>query len=319
MMVRFIALRLVRAVLVLFSVSALCFLAFELAPGDFFLEARLSPNVSAEAVQSMREQYGLDRSLSVKYAFWLGSVFRGEWGDSLTYGTPVWPILKVRARNTLVLSVIATACAWIAGIGFCLFGIVSGGRILTMLRWFVSILASVPDILICLCVLLLVVWTGWLPVGGMTSFAQSTPSGAYGDLSFHLIAPVMALALAALPQILAHGIAAMSEAVESPAVHAARTHGIGGRRLMYSYVLRAAANPLLSLFGLSIGTLLSASLIVESMMAWPGIGRLLLEATLQRDIYVVLGAMMLSSAFLLAGNFIADLLVYCADPRIRHV
>jgi peptide/nickel transport system permease protein len=94
-------------------------------------------------------------------------------------------------------------------------------------------------------------------------------------------------------------------------------HGIPRRKLLYRYALRAAANPLISLFGFSVGSLLSASLLVEIVMSWPGLGPLLLEAILARDLYVVIGGVLFSTIFLVAGNFLADLLLYWADPRIR--
>ena len=320
-MVRFLLFRSVRAVCVLLSVSLLCFVGFELAPGDVFSEARTNPEVSAEAVRALRERHGLDRGWLTRYSAWAHSVARGEWGESITYGIPVWPILKERAKNTLALSISAMVIAWVLGIAICVVAAAAGRHALSICRLLTSVLICVPDIVISIGVLLFTMWTGLLPVGGMSSPGAAVGQSAWppgSDLLRHLIAPVFALSVAALPQILGHGIHSISEAIDSAPVAAARAHGIRDRRLMFSYVLWAAANPLLSLFGLSIGALLSSTLVVESVMAWPGIGRLLLEATLQRDIYVVLGAILLSSAFLLVGNLIADLLLYFADPRIGH-
>src|SRR5262249_56836183 len=96
-----------------------------------------------------------------------------------------------------------------------------------------------------------------------------------------------------------------------------RAHGISRNRILFHYALRTAANPLISLFGLSIATLLSDSLLVEIVMGWPGLGPMLLEAILSRDLYVVIGAVMLSTVFLVAGNLIGDILLYAFDPRIR--
>jgi peptide/nickel transport system permease protein len=97
----------------------------------------------------------------------------------------------------------------------------------------------------------------------------------------------------------------------------AEGHGIGRTRLLYRYALPAAANPLITLFGFSVGTLLSGSLLVEVVMSWPGLGPFLLEAILARDLYVVIGGVLLSTLFLVAGNFLADVLLYWVDPRIR--
>jgi peptide/nickel transport system permease protein len=109
----------------------------------------------------------------------------------------------------------------------------------------------------------------------------------------------------------------MSEALEAPFLRAAEGHGISRRRLLYRYALPAAAHPLIALFGFSLGALLSGSLLVEVVMSWPGLGPFLLEAILARDLYVVIGGVLLSTLFLVAGNFAADLLLYWADPRIR--
>jgi len=129
--------------------------------------------------------------------------------------------------------------------------------------------------------------------------------------------PVAALVLSAIPLLIRHVRAAVAEVLETGFMRAAQGQGIPRRRLLYRYALPAAANPLISLFGFSLGALLSGSLLVEVVMSWPGLGPLLLEAILARDLYVVIGGVLLSTLFLVGGNFVADLLLYWADPRIR--
>ena len=128
---------------------------------------------------------------------------------------------------------------------------------------------------------------------------------------------MIALTLGTLPVLLRHVRASMVEVLDSPFVRAARAHGIPRRRILFRYALRAAANPLISLGGFSVASLLSASLLVEVIMSWPGMGPLLLEAILARDFYLVIGAVVFSTIFLVAGNLLADVLLYAADPRIR--
>ena len=123
--------------------------------------------------------------------------------------------------------------------------------------------------------------------------------------------------MVSLPVLIRHVRAAIAEVLSAPFLRAAGGHGIPRRTLLYRYALRAAANPLISLFGFSVGALLSGSLLVEVVMSWPGLGPLLLEAILARDLYVVIGGLLLSTVFLVSGNFLADLLLYWADPRIR--
>ena len=124
--------------------------------------------------------------------------------------------------------------------------------------------------------------------------------------------------MSALPSLILHTRAALVEALNSEFVKFARANGITRRRLLLRHALPAAANPMITLLGLSAGTLLSSSLLVEAIVGWPGLGHLLLQALLQRDLLVVAGAVLLSSIFLVSGNLLADILLYTTDPRIRE-
>jgi ABC-type dipeptide/oligopeptide/nickel transport system permease component len=183
----------------------------------------------------------------------------------------------------------------------------------------VSLLLALPDLLIVLLLLFAAAHTRLFPLGGMTSVQYSQLGGwtKFSDRLSHLALPVAALALSMLPPLLEQARSSVSEVLGSTFIRAARAHGIPRGRLLLRHALPAAANPLISLLGLSLGTLLSSSLLVEAAFGWPGIGQLLLQATLARDFYVVIDAVMLSAAFLIAGNFLADVLQRVMDPRIR--
>jgi peptide/nickel transport system permease protein len=144
-----------------------------------------------------------------------------------------------------------------------------------------------------------------------------TAAARLRDLAWHLTLPASVLVLGMLPVLVRHVRSAMVEAIDAPFALAARAHGIPSRRRLFRHLLPVAANPLIGLLGLSLGTLLSASLLVEVVMGWPGLGPLLVDAILARDIAVVLGSVLLSATFLIAGNLLADLLLYRLDPRIR--
>jgi peptide/nickel transport system permease protein len=137
------------------------------------------------------------------------------------------------------------------------------------------------------------------------------------DFALHLVLPALGVALVSLPELVRHIRAAMVEALEAPFLRAARGHGIPNSRLLFRYALPAASNPLISLLGFSVATMLSASALAEIVLSWPGLGPLLVESILSRDVYVVVAIVMLSSVFLIAGNLLADLLLFASDPRIR--
>jgi peptide/nickel transport system permease protein len=182
-----------------------------------------------------------------------------------------------------------------------------------------SAMLAVPDLLIGLLMLLIALKSGLFPTGGMFSpgAADADAPSRARDLALHAVLPLCAIVLGTLPTILRHVRASAIDAAHAPAVRAARGHGIRGWRLDLHYVLSIAANPLISLAGLSVAALLSASLLIEVVMSWPGLGPLLVEALLARDVHVVLGASMLATVFLVAGNLLADLTLFAVDPRIR--
>lgn len=317
---RYLLRRLRHTVFLLLGVSVLAFAFTVLAPGNYFDEMRLNPQIAPETISRLRVQYQLDRPLPVRYAHWLSSVLRGDMGFSFAYNGPVAPLLLVRARNTLVLTVTAMLLAWGMALPVGVWSAERFGRLPDrLLSWATAALLVIPDLGLALGLLVIAVKSGRFPTGGMVSLRFETLSllGKARDLLLHMALPVAALVLSILPLLVRHVRAAVAEVLSAPFLLAAEGHGISRRALLYRYALPAAANPLISLFGFSVGTLLSGSLLIEVVMSWPGLGPFLLEAILARDLYVVIGGVLLSTLFLVGGNFLADLLLYCADPRIR--
>lgn len=312
--------RVVHSAFLLFGVSLLTFLFSAFAPGNYFDEMRLNPQISSQTVTALRAQYQLDRPLPVRYVRWVNSLLHGEMGFSFAYNAPVAPLLWVRARNTLLLAITASLIAWAIALPVGIWSAASTARWPDYaLSATTTVLLILPDLVLALGLLILAVRSGWFPTGGLVSigFETLSPLEKVRDLTAHMALPVIALVLTSLPILARHVRAAIAEVLGAPFLRAAEGHGIPRRRLLYRYALRAAANPLISLFGFSVGALLSGSLLVEVVMSWPGMGPLLLEAILARDLYVVIGGVLLSTFFLVCGNFIADLLLFWADPRIR--
>ncbi|MGA7189731.1 MAG: ABC transporter permease [Candidatus Acidiferrales bacterium] len=317
---RYFARRLAHATFLLLGISIFSFALLQLAPGDFFTSLEMNPQISAHSVATLRTQYGLDKPLPVRYGSWLRAVLRGDLGTSFAYNSPVAPLLALRARNTLLLTGTATLLAWLLAIPFGIWSAARRGKWGDRVGGVVtSTLLTVPDLVLFLTLLLLAVRTGWFPTGGMISaeFGDLSLWSKVKDVAYHLLLPSLGLALATLPPLVRHIRSAMIEVLDSPFIRAARAHGIPERRVLLRYALPVAANPLISLFGFSIATMLSAGLLVEMILSWPGIGPLLVEAILAKDIFVVVGTVMLSALFLVAGNFLADVLLFAADPRIR--
>jgi peptide/nickel transport system permease protein len=313
--------RLLHSAFLFFGVSLLIFALLAIAPGDFFTEMRLNPSLNAGSVEQLRVQKELDRPLPVRYLHWLVAVLHGDWGHSLAYQVPVWPLLRVRAFNTLLLTLSAMMVSWLMALAVGIWIATSPGRAPDRIVMFAtSSLLGVPDIMIALLLLIWAVRTHALPAGGMASLDHESLGalGRTGDTLRHLLLPVTALVMVALPALLRHVRASMIDAFAAPSVRTARAAGVRGARIVLRHALPMASNPLISLLGLSIAGLLSGSLLVEWIMGWPGLGPLLLEAILARDVYVVIGAVMLSTILLVLGNLLADMLLVAADPRMRE-
>lgn len=312
--------RLGHAVLVLFGVSVLSFLFAEASPGSVFDELRLNPQISPETIETLRLRYGLDRPLPEKYGLWLRSIAQGELGFSVAHNTPVGPLIWPRARNTLFLTVTATTLAWLIAVPLGTWAASRRGRWPDRLTaGATTILLGVPDLLLGLLLLVVAVRSGLFPTGGMMSvdFATLDTWDQAKDLLSHFALPVTALTLLNLPVLVRHVRASMIDALQSSFVQGGRALGMSERRVLFRYALRVAANPLLSLLGLSVAALLSTSLVIETIMSWPGLGPLLLSSVVARDLHVVVGIVTCSTVLLIAGNLLADALLYWSDPRIR--
>ncbi len=318
---RFLSRRALHGLVLLFGVSLLTFVLAELAPGDYLSRLRLDPTVSDETIELMNERLGLDRSAAARYFYWLRSVARLELGYSYQSGEPVAGRVGAAARNTLWLSGVATLLAWAVALPLGLWLAERRGRTeVALASGATSLLLAVPDVLLALALLLLAVRTGWFPTGGMVSlgFAELGWSARLLDLIHHAALPVTALVLTIVPTLVRHVQAAFGDVLDSAFLRAVRGAGIPRRRRLLRYALPAAANPLISLFGLSIASLLSAALLIEVVMSWPGIGPLMIAAVHSQDIYVVLAVVLASTVLLLFGNLTADLALYALDPRIRR-
>lgn len=305
----FLARRLLQALLLLLAVSAATFVFVDLAPGDPLDTLRLDPQMPAETLDLLRARHGLDDPLPVRYLRWLGGLVRGDLGVSVAHGVPVWQLLRPRLGATLLLGATSTVLAWLLALSLgSLAALRPGGGLDRAVSALEALLLSLPELLLALLALFVAAEVSWLPIGGM---------GHGTDLLRHLLLPTLVLAGAGLAGLVSHVRAEVRRAASSPAVLAAHGHGLGGASLFWGYLLPEAANPLISLFGLSVGALLSGSLVVEAVFSWPGLGPLVLASIRERDLAVLVAAILTSSVLLVAGQLLADLWLHAHDPRIR--
>jgi peptide/nickel transport system permease protein len=315
---RFIAVRLANSVVVMALVAVLTFLLIDLAPGSVIDDLQANPQLSSDTLARIRTQYALDQPFYRKFWRWGRSLAKGDLGDSFVYQRPIRQLLGERIANTILLNGCALLLAWLAGLGL---GLVAAAARGSFVEWMVDALTaallSTPVVVTSLVLLVFAARAG-LPIGGLSLSARESMTGLSRllDGARHLLLPMLAVASVWMPAIARHTHAALLETLGTPHALAARARGVGPGRLLLVHALREALNPLTSLVGLSVAGLVSASFVVEVVMAWPGIGALTYDAVIRRDIFLVVDLVQLAALLLLAGNTVGDLLLHAVDPRI---
>jgi len=318
---RHIVRRLLQLIPLLLGITILSFLIIQLSPGDFLAEIRLNPVVSQETVDQMRANFGLDRPLHIQYLRWLANIVRGDFGYSFAYQVPVLWLINSRLLNTLLLNVVALIIAWLLAVPI---GIHAATRQYSATDNLFSFAAyigiSTPTFFSGLLLLYLAFVTGWLPIGGMTSLDYSLLPwwGKILDVARHIVIPASVLGFLAVAGLMRQMRANLLEVLRQDYVKTARSKGLADRVVIYKHAVRNAINPLITLFGLELGGLLSGSAILENVVGWPGLGQLILDSVIRKDLYVVMGSLLLGGVTLVLGNLIADILLAVADPRIRY-
>jgi peptide/nickel transport system permease protein len=319
-MLRFLLRRLLQMIPLLLGITLISFIVMQLAPGDFLSQMSQDPRIAPEAIEQLRRQYGLDKPWYQQYLLWLGNAARLNFGYSLAYHVPVTSLIGERMFNTLVLSLAALIFSWTLAIPV---GILAAVRRNSWIDRVGSLFSfagiSIPGFFLSLLLLRFAQRTGWFPVGGMRSVEWDllTPWGQFLDLMHHLALPVLVLGTQGLASIMRQMRGNILDTLRENYVIAARARGLPESRVIVKHAARNAINPLVTVFGYSLAGLLSGAALVESVMAWPGLGRLILEAVQSRDLYLVMGSFVMGSLLLLLGNLVGDILLALTDPRIK--
>jgi peptide/nickel transport system permease protein len=314
--------RLLQLIPLLLAVVVLTFALLQAAPGDYVTTVSADPQVPTATLEAMRHRFGLDRPWPVQLGLYVRNlVLRFDLGESFSLHRPVAEVLRQGLLNTLLLALAGALLTWCLAIPL---GAWAAARHDTPVDRSLSVLAfaglAVPEVLSGLLLLMLAARTGWFPVGGMHSLDWESlgPAARAADVLRHLALPALVVGLVPLAGRMRQMRASLLDVLRLDYVTTARAKGLDERTVVMKHALRNALNPLITLFGYTLGSLLSGSLVAEIIFAWPGLGRITYEAILARDQYLVAGAVLMAAVVLVLGNLVADLLLAAADPRIRH-
>ena len=327
-MTKYLLRRLFGAIPLVLGIATIVFFAVNLAPGDPTLYM-LSPGMTAEVVEQMRTNFGLDDPVHVRYVKWLGSMLTGDFGYSYTHSRPVLDVLMDFLPNTLVLSACALAVAFFFGI---VIGTIQAVRQYSLMDSAMSVVLlffySMPSFWLALMLILTLslfarnVWELpiWFPASGMVSTDYDFLSfGArIRDRFMHLVLPTLSLALVLTAGIARYMRGSMLEVIRQDYVRTARAKGLSERVVVFKHALRNALIPIITLVGLYIPVLFSGTIFIETVFAWPGMGRTIYDAILQRDYPLVMAGSFFFAVMVVVANLIADILYAVVDPRIRY-
>ena len=323
-MIRYIARRLILLGPLLVGITFVSWAAIQLAPGsgDYFQSLVLQyPQISPQTIAALRARFGMDQPPWIQYLRWLWNIVHLDFGLSFSYQVPVTWLIGTRALNTLLLSVSSLVVAWAIAIPLGIYsavhqysvtdGLLSAGAFMAI---------SIPSFFSALLLLYAAFWTHLLPLQGLTSvnYDMLSPPGKVLDVGWHLILPTIALGVFSVGGLMRYMRTNLLDVLRADYVKTARAKGVPERRVILRHAVRNAINPLVTLFGFELGGLLSGAAFVENILGYPGLGRLILEALQRKDIFVVMGSLLLGSVLLILGNLIADILLAYVDPRIRY-
>jgi peptide/nickel transport system permease protein len=313
-MLKLILARLLQGVLVLLIISFLIFALLTRAGGDA-ASALDNARGSEETIERIRRIHGLDRPLMERYLNWVVDAARGDLGHSFILHAPVWGLLRLPLLRTLAAATVALLIAWSVAL---MLGIAAARRagpwpdaLDRLCSVIILLAASTPRLVLALLALAFISSIELMNVLGPT-----TNSGV-GILSFRLIPPAIILSVPLIAIFLAQTRVAIKEALDEEFVRAARARGAPEWMVLLRHALRPAAGHLITIFGFSLGGVMSGSVVIETVMGWPGLGQLTVSAVETRDIPLLLGATMVATAAVMVGNLAADILQCLNNPRLR--
>lgn len=302
-----LAARTIYMVVIVFVSSVAVFYAIRLSGGDAVAAVIQPGSASLEAREQLRELWGLNLPIHEQYLHYMGSLLRGDLGNSLTNSSPIWNMLVFHGRNSLYLGTVALGLVFVVGVPLGLLASIRRNSLLDggIVTFSVAGMAIPNFWLALLAVWLFASTLHWLPTAGCCSLR-------------HLVLPAFVLALEGMALTVRMTRSAMLENLGSDWVRTLRAGGLSETRIVAKHVLRNALLPLVSLAGLRIGQIVGYALVVETIFGWPGLGQVLVNAVIRRDYPVAQFFSLVLVVVVILGNWLADVGYVAANPRLRR-
>ena len=303
----------------LFFISIISFLVVYLAPGKPSQIDQLNPKFTPDDLVRFQKEFNLDKPLHIQYYLYYKNLFTGQlksWKDN----QPVLEKIIERFLNSLWLFVVGTIITWCLSFPVGISAAIKRGSFFDRFSTFLAyVLISIPSFFFAYILIIFVVQTFNVPVIGMRTFGMTNADNTYQimDRIWHMVLPSVLGALGGIALLSRYVRAQMLEVIHQDYIRTARAKGLSSDRVYYKHGFRNALLPFVTMFGLILPGLIGGSVIIESIFAWPGMGRMGFEAILARDYPIILTLNFIAAVLVLIGTFISDLLYMVVDPRIR--
>jgi len=318
----FLIRRLLAAIPLIIAVTFITKALLVASPGNFLDSLRLNPSITRDYLEQQERMYHLDsNNVFERYWYWVWPALQGDLGYSFVKSAPVSALIAERVPNTLLLTGAAMVFSWLFAIPLGMLAAVYRNRWIDKVIGFISFSGlSIPSLFLSLLMILFAARTGLFPVGGIHNQVMwdvMTPWEKFVDTLWHLVLPMVVLGTIGLAQYVRQMRSEMIETLSQDYIRTARAKGLSGWRVLTRHALGNAINPLVTIFGFSLATLLGGALLTEFVFAWPGLGTLIFDALTNKDEPLVMASVMMLALMLVVGNLIADVMLAVIDPRIR--
>lgn len=320
-MKKYILKRILTGFLAVTVVFALNFFIIRLAPGSPVKVLAGRDNPSQEMIDALNKKYGLDKPIHIQFVSYLKNVLRGDFEDSVMYNQPVTKLIKQTMGPSMILALSGALLAVIIGTALGLYAIRNeNSKMDLVLSGIAYVLNSMPSFWLGLMLMMIFATRlRWLPSAGMVDLKKSyTGFAYYMDMLKHLILPVSTLALIQIPTYFKISKSSVTQVLSEDFITTFRAVGMSEKKIFNKYVFKNAILPTITVFSISLAYLVTGSALIETVFAWPGMGRLMMDAIMRRDYPLIMAIYLILSVSIAVMMIVSDLIYAYVDPRIRY-
>ncbi|WP_066170239.1 ABC transporter permease [Arcobacter porcinus] len=307
-------------IVMLFIISLISFIAINLAPNSFFASGELNPNITPEAIDNLKEIYGLDKALHIQYFSWLFSIINLDFGISFSSGVAVKDEILSRISVTLILNIVSMFFIFVISLYLGIKAALNQNSFFDKFVKQLSLLSfSMPSFYLALIlVLIFSIYFEILPIAGLHSVPNDGSLSYYLDFAWHLILPIFIIVFAGIGSLTLYVRALTIEILKSDYIFFAKARGLSSKIVLRNYILPNLYPPIITLLGLSLPGIIGGSVILETIFSIDGMGLLFYQSALSHDYPVIMGILIIGAFLTLVGNIIADLVLLKLNPNYNE-